>query len=86
MCIKDDIPGFYLNTELHTDSQNPRTLPPGFDYEVPMSLNAEICLSEFRNKEKIPAETRENKHKNVLSLLDDMKDLSDMLYNAYADS
>ena len=52
-----------------------------------MSRNAETCLSEFRNIEKIPAETRENKHKNnVLSLIDDMKDLSDMLYNAYADS
>ena len=86
MCIKDDIPGFYLNTELQPDGQNPRTLPPGYDYEVPMSLNAEICLSEFRNIEKIPAEARENKHKNVLSLLDDMKDLSDMLFNAYADS
>ena len=86
MCIKDDIPGFYLNTELQPGSQHPRTLPPGFDYEVPMSLNAETCLSEFRNIEKIPAEARENRRNNVLSLIDDMKDLSDMLYNAYADS
>ena len=65
MCIKDDIPGFYLNTLLQPDSSNPRTLPTGFDYEVPMSLNAEICLSEFRNVEKIPAEARENKRNNV---------------------
>lgn len=30
---------------------NPRTLPKGYDYEVPMSLNAETNLSEYRNKE-----------------------------------
>ena len=52
-----------------------------------MSLNAETTLSEFRNVEKIPAsEAREAKRNNVQSLLEEMKDSSDMLYNAYADS
>ena len=52
MAIKDDIPGFHLNSVLHPSSENPMTLPTGFDYEIPLSLNAETCLSEFRNIEK----------------------------------
>ena len=53
MAIKDDIPGLPLNSEKNPgDSENPRTLPMGFDYEVPLSLNAETCLSEYRNVEK----------------------------------
>lgn len=52
--IKDDTPGFYLNDIMRENSENPRTLPPNYDYEVPLSLNAETNLSEFRNKEKPP--------------------------------
>ena len=55
MAIKDDTPGFYLNTEMHPNSTNPRTLPAGYDYETPLSLNAETCLSEYRNIDKVPA-------------------------------
>ena len=51
--VKDDTPGFYLNTEMYEESKDiPRTLPKGYDYEVPMSLNAETCLSEYRQKVK----------------------------------
>ena len=55
MTVKDDTPGFYMNAEIHPNSTNPRTLPAGYDYEVPLSLNAETYLSEFRNVEKVPA-------------------------------
>ena len=55
MTVKDDTPGFYLNKEMHPNNSNPRTLPAGYDYEIPLSLNAETCLSEFRNVEKVPA-------------------------------
>lgn len=59
MAIKDDIPGLPLNTEKNPGgSENPRTLPVGFDYEVPLSLNAETCLSEFRNVEKTDKGTK----------------------------
>ena len=54
MAIKDDIPGFHLNHVLHPNSENPVTLPLGHDYEIPLSLNAETCFSEFKNIEKIP--------------------------------
>ena len=53
MTVKDDTPGFYLNKEMHPNNSNPRTLPAGYDYEIPLSLNAETCLSEFRNVEKV---------------------------------
>ena len=52
MAIKDDIAGFHLNTLLWPNSEHPQTLPQGFDYEIPLSLNAETCMSEFRNIEK----------------------------------
>ena len=53
--IKDDTPGFHLNDQLHPNSENPKTLPHDYDYEVPLSLNAETNLSEFRQIEKPPA-------------------------------
>ena len=86
MAIKDDIPGFYLNEELHPNSENPKTLPFGYDYEVPLSLNAETNLSEFRNKEKPPTTAQGKSNTQVQTLLDDLKDLSDLLYNAYGDA
>ena len=60
LTIKDDTPGFHLNNvhkangELATlpDQVAAYGIPEEFKYEVPMSLNAEICLSEFRNVEK----------------------------------
>lgn len=51
LVIKDDIPGFHLNTVWVEESKYPRTVPPGHEYEVPLSLNAETCLSEFISKE-----------------------------------
>ena len=60
LTIKDDTPGFYLNN-VHKANGELATLPDQvaaygiteeFKYEVPMSLNAEICMSEFRNVEK----------------------------------
>ena len=50
IAIKDDIPSLHLNDQMHANSENPKTLPPGYDYEVPLSLNAETNLSEFRAK------------------------------------
>ena len=73
MAIKDDIPGFHLNTLLHKGSENPRTLPAGYDYEVPLSLNAEICISEFRNVEKAISEKKDSnavKSVNVTTMLE----------------
>ncbi len=73
MAIKDDIPGFHLNTQLHKNSENPRTLPAGYDYEVPLSLNAEICMSEFKNVEKALSDKKDKdgvKSVNVTSMID----------------
>ena len=74
MTFKDDIPGFHLNRVLHPNSENPLTLPTGFDYEIPLSLNAETCFSEFKNVEKVPTSTITP------------TDMSDLLYNAYSDA
>lgn len=52
MTIKDDLPGMFLNSELNPNSEHPKTLPLGYDYDIPLSLNAESCLSEFRNIDK----------------------------------
>ena len=59
--IKDDTPAFYLNNEKKANGDL-ATLPDqvktegieedNFTYEIPMSLNAEVCMSEFRNVEK----------------------------------
>ena len=48
--LKDDLPMHYLNTQKKENGEF-ATLPDGYSYDVPLSLNAEICLSEFRNKE-----------------------------------
>ena len=58
MAIKDDIPGYHLNNVLHANSENPVTLPAGYNFEIPLSLNAETCFSEFRNVEKIPKNSK----------------------------
>lgn len=57
----------------------------GHDYEVPLSLNAEICFSEFVSVEK-KERTSLGKAVKVSSLIEDMRDLSDLLYNAYAEA
>ena len=82
MTIKDDIPGLHLNTILHQDSENAKTLPTGFDYEIPLSLNAETCFSEFRNVEKASKSSRKDNNDDE----NDPVDLSDLLYNAYQDA
>ena len=51
-----------------------------------MSLNAETCLSEFRNKEKSNPNERPKQNTNVANMLDELNDTSDMLYNAYAEA
>ena len=89
MAIKDDIPGFHLNSVLHDGSKNPKTLPLGYDYEIPLSLNAETCFSEFVNVEKKTTTAsgkavKVNNNKN--SEVDDMRDLSDFLFNSYAEA
>lgn len=55
--IKDDTPWFHLNSEMQPGTEDPKTLPKGFDYEVALSLHAETCLSEFRQVEKAPPGT-----------------------------
>ena len=50
--IKDDIPGHHLNTIPVEGTEHFKTVPQGFEYEVPLSLNAEICVSEYRAKAK----------------------------------
>ena len=89
MAVKDDIPGFHLNKVKHPGSDNPMTLPIGFDFEIPLSLNAETCLSEFRNVEKAPKSSggsaRNNKNGEE-NKEEDLTDLSDLLYNAYSDA
>ena len=66
------------------------TLPTGFDYEIPLSLNAETCLSEFRNVEKVPKSSggsAKNNNKNAEENKEEnTTDLSDLLYNAYSDA
>lgn len=57
----------------------------GHDYEVPLSLNAETCFSEFVSLEK-KERTSLGKAVKVSSLIEDMRDLSDLLYNAYAEA
>ena len=53
LVVKDDITGFVLHTELvEGGSEHKKTVPLGYDYEVPLSLHAETNLSEFRAKEK----------------------------------
>ena len=66
-------------------SEHPRTVPNGYEYEVPLSLHAETSISEFRLKEKAGAA---NKVKNVQvsNLLADIADTSDFLYNAYSEA
>ena len=85
--IKDDLPGMLLNTLLCPDSENPRTLPMGYDYDVPLSLNAESCLSEFRNIDRKPI-TKKNSNisANNGAADEDMEDSSDFLYNAYSEA
>ena len=85
--IKDDLPGMLINNILHENSENPKTLPPGYDYDVPLSLHAESCLSEFRNIDKMPVE----KKKSSTSAKDakeneEDEDPSDLLYNAYTEA
>ena len=84
MTIKDDIPGFHLNTQIFEENGNPKTLPRGYQYEIPLSLNAEICFSEFVNIEK-KEKPAANKTVKVANLVEDLRDTSDILYNAYLD-
>ena len=90
MAVKDDIPGFHLNKVKHPGSDNQMTLPTGFDYEIPLSLNAETCLSEFRNVEKAPKSSggsaRNNNKNSEENKEENATDLSDLLYNAYSDA
>ena len=85
MVIKDDTPGLELNTEMHAKSENPKTLPVGYDYEIPMSLNAEICLSEFRPIDKAASAANSNKTTKVTKV-EELIDTSDFLYNAFVDA
>ena len=87
--IKDDTPGFYLNDVLKANGE-PATLPDQvaseaikeeFKYEVPMSLNAEICMSEFRNVEK-PKQAAKSNHKDDAAI----PDMSDILFNVYSEA
>ena len=48
--LKDDTPNHFANTHKKENGEF-ATLPDGFNYDVPLSLNAEVCLSQFRNKE-----------------------------------
>ena len=66
------------------------TLPTGYDYEIPLSLNAETCLSEFRNVEKAPKNSggsaRNNRNGAEENKEENGTDLSDLLYNAYSEA
>ena len=54
--FKDDTPNLFLNDKKHPGTDEMATLPRGHEYDVPLSLNAEVCMSEFRNVEtKKPA-------------------------------
>ena len=66
MAIKDDIPGFdELNKEKYVNySDYFMSLPSGYEYEVPLSLNAETCISEYRNVEKAQASDKGNNNNN----------------------
>ena len=88
MVIKDDTPGLELNSEMHPNSQNPKTLPTSYEYEIPMSLNAEICLSEFRPSDKAPSATSNKTAKVtlVVNKVEGLIDNSDFLYDAFADA
>lgn len=83
--VKDDIVGLPINKELVEGSEHPRTVPPGYKYEVPLSLHAETCLSEYKVKEKSNTSGKV-KSIQVVNMLADFADNSDKLYNAYADA
>ena len=51
MVIKDDTPGDPINAAKDKEN-NLVCLPKGNNFEIPMSLNAETCVSQFRNVEK----------------------------------
>jgi len=85
LTIKDDIPRLHLNTELNEENKNyPKTIPTDFEYEIPLSLNAETCFSEFVNVEK-NEKSNSNKQGKINSMFDDMCDTSDLLYNAHTE-
>ena len=76
---------------MQTDKPDwPKTLPTGFDYEIPLSLNAETCLSEFKNvvkpTEKDGKPSGGIKNINIANMVEDMEDTSDFLYNAYSEA
>ena len=53
----------YMNS-IKRENGDMLTMPEGESYDVPLSLNAEVCMSQFRNKEVIkpivnPPETTE---------------------------
>ena len=62
----------------------------GYDYEIPLSLNAETCLSEFKNVVKNPEKDGKAsggiKNINIASMAEDLEDTSDFLYNVYSEA
>ena len=56
-------------------------VPADFQYEVPMSLNAEVCMSEYRNIEKGQPAKRWGAAVDPHS-----QDTSDILFNVYQEA
>ena len=91
LVVKDDIPGHHLNTIPVEGTEHFKTVPQGFEYEVPLSLNAEVCVSEFRAKakgNKPGARESQNNIKNVqiANMVAEFNDTSDFLYSAYSEA
>jgi hypothetical protein len=103
--VKDDLPGHPYNQRKHdflTDDQQKEidpisqlwTMPilkDGKKYMIPMSLNAEVCISQFVNKEK-PVLKRANSGgvpsssisaREGTGIFSEGQDSSDLLYDVY---
>jgi len=85
------VPGLHLNAEVVAGSEHAKTVPIGYDFEVPLSLHAETCISEFRPKPKTgglnkPGSSGNVKNAAVANMVAEFNDNSDFLYNAYADA
>jgi len=54
LVVKDDIPGLDLNTMRVEGNDQPRSVPPGFNYLDALSMHGETCMSEFSSLPQKP--------------------------------
>lgn len=84
LIIKDDIPGFELNTIRVEGSKHPKTVPVGHRYVEPLSMHGEITISEFDSTISKPSEEKKKNKASSAAQVAEPEDTSDFLYNAYS--